>query len=202
MLPGDVHGFLRSRRSIRRCRKDAVLPPLVEKLIETAGLAPSAHNRQPWRYVVITSQAAKASLATAMGEAFRHDLLEGGVGTDEAEALVERSKHRIQSAPVVVCLCADFGCADIYPDTTRQAADSLMLIQDTALSGMQFMLAAHGEGLGTVWMCAPLFAPGAVRRALALPDAWEPQGLILVGFPDKIPAARERKPVSEIAFFR
>jgi nitroreductase len=108
---------------------------------------------------------------------------------------------RIESAPVVICLFADFGSADPYPDAERQAADSLMLVQDTALSAMQLMLAAHAEGLGTVWMCAPLFAPETVRSTLATPETWEPQALILLGHPEKIPAPRQRKATGEIVRF-
>ena len=43
--------------------------------------------------------------------------------------------------------------------------------------------AAHAEGLGACWLCAPLFVPDLVRRTLALPADWEPQGLLTVGWP-------------------
>jgi nitroreductase len=77
-----------------------------------------------------------------------------------------------------------------------------MLVQDTALGGMQFILAAHAEGLATCWMCAPLFAPATVRSTLALPETWDPQALILLGYADRISEPRGRQPVSEIALFR
>ena len=198
----DTQAFLRSRRSVRRFKPDPVPDSLIETILITAGFAPSAHNRQPWRYVVITSAGQKAALAEAMGEEFRHDLLADGHRADEAEAQVVKSRQRIQSAPVAVVLCADFACADDYPDRERQAADSLMLVQDTALGGMQFMLAAHAEGLSSCWMCAPLFAPETVRSILALPETWDPQALILLGYGDRIPEARVGKPVSETALFK
>ena len=198
----DAQDFLRSRRSVRRFRPVPVPRGLVERLLETASFAPSAHNRQPWRYIVLSTDAEKEKLSEAMGEEFRHDLLTDGYSPAEADTQVNRSRQRIASAPVVVCLCADFAAADHYPDSGRQAADSIMLFQDTALSGMLFMLAAHAEGLGTVWMCAPLFAPGTVRQALGLPETWEPQALILMGYPEKIPNPGERKTISEIALFR
>jgi nitroreductase len=137
-----------------------------------------------------------------MGEEFRHDLLADGYSPDDAAAQVRRSRRRIESAPVVVALCTDFACGDDYPDRERQGADSLMLVQDAALGGMQFMLAAHAEGLATCWMCAPLFAPETVRSTLALPETWDPQALILLGYADRISEPRGRQPVSEIALFR
>jgi len=198
----DPHAFLRSRRSVRRFKPDAVPESVIQTILGTAGFAPSAHNRQPWRYVVITSAEQKSVLADAMGEEFRHDLLADGQTPDEADALVCKSRRRIENAPVVVALCADFACVDNYPDRERQAADSLMLVQDTALGGMQFMLAAHAEGLASCWMCAPLFAPETVRTALALPDTWDPQALILMGYPENIPEPRERKASNAIARFK
>lgn len=197
----ELHDFLRSRRSVRRFKTAPVPRAVIETLLTTAGLAPSAHNRQPWRYVVIDGEERKAGLAAAMGEEFRHDLLTDGSTAADAEAQVNRSRQRIETAPVVICLCADFAAADPYRDADRQTADSLMLVQDAALSGMQFMLAAHAEGLGTVWMCAPLFVPETVRSALDLPESWEPQALILLGHPDKIPEPRGRKTIVEIARF-
>lgn len=198
----DFDAFLRSRRSVRGFRSEPVADSVIEAILVTASFAPSAHNRQPWRYVVVSNPVHKAALAVAMGEEFRHDLLADGHGADEAEAQVRKSRQRIQSAPVAVVLCADFACADEYGDRERQAADSLMLVQDTALGGMQFMLAAHAAGLASCWMCAPLFAPETVRSTLALPETWDPQALILLGYADRIPPPRERRPVSEIAVFK
>jgi nitroreductase len=57
----------------------------------------------------------------------------------------------------------------------------------------------HAEGLGAVWTCAPLFAPDALNDALHLPDRWEPQALILIGFPTRTPVARERIPLAEVS---
>jgi F420 biosynthesis protein FbiB-like protein len=136
-----------------------------------------------------------------MGEEFRNDLLADGNPPDLSQVQVRRSIDRIQAAPVVVVLCTDFACADGYPDPDRRTADSIMLVQDAALGGLQFMLAAHAEGLGAVWMCAPLFAPETVRGVLVLPESWEPQALILVGYPSEERVARERKPLANFAKF-
>jgi len=198
----SLHGFLRSRRSVRRFKPERVPESVIETILATASFAPSAHNRQPWRYTIITRPEQKMALAAALGEEFRHDLLADGQNPVEAEAEVRKSRLRIESAPVAIALCADFGCADDYPDRERQAADSLMLVQDAALGGMQLMLAAHAEGLATCWMCAPLFAPETVRTTLDLPESWDPQALILLGYPATIPEPRERKAVSEIAVFK
>ncbi|NJN55914.1 MAG: hypothetical protein HC804_14910 [Anaerolineae bacterium] len=47
---------------------------LIETLLTAATYAPSAHNRQPWRFVVLTSPESKHELATAMGQKLQADL--------------------------------------------------------------------------------------------------------------------------------
>ena len=77
-----------------------------------------------------------------------------------------------------------------------------MAAQGTAMAGQNLLLAAHQAGLGAVWMCAPLFAPETVRRALELPREWQPQGLVLLGYPAKKPPPRARRPVEEVSVWR
>jgi nitroreductase len=63
---------------------------------------------------------------------------------------------------------------------------------------MQLLLAAHAEGIGSVWVCSPLFAQTSVQTALALPNSWEPQAMYFIGYPVGIPEPRQRKSIKEI----
>ncbi len=192
-----LHEFC-SRRSIRRFLSSEVPLEIVERILEAAIWAPSAHNRQPWRFGVVLDGQAKARLAQALGEEFRRDLLIDGTAHAEAEARVERSQQRIIQAPVLVMICADLSVMDAYPDAARQQAEYLMAVQSVAMAGENLLLAAHREGLGGVWMCAPLFAPEAVQGALALPADWQPQGMILLGYPEITPEPRLRRSWQEV----
>jgi coenzyme F420-0:L-glutamate ligase/coenzyme F420-1:gamma-L-glutamate ligase len=193
----SLHEFLRTRRSVRRFKPDPVPDSVIERLLTTASYAPSAHHRQPWRFVVVTA-AAKARLADAMSVDFQRDLTKDGVAPEEISRQVARSKSRIQAAPVVVVVCMDTKQLDEYPDALRRQAERTMAIQSVAAAGLQLLLAAHAEGLGGVWVCSPLFAPRAARKALRIQNSWDPQGMCFVGYPEVIPAARERKPLEEI----
>lgn len=197
----DGVSLLRERRSVRRFRPDPVPRDTLNDILETAAWAPSAHNRQPWRFAALTSMAAKSTLAQALGEAFERDLAADGLPADEVATRVNRSRQRITQAPVCVLLCLDPTVGDVYPDETRQEAEYLMGVQSVALAGGQLLLAAHAQGLGGVWMCAPLFAPGVARGALGLPAAWQPQALLLLGYAEVIPPPRSRRPLEEIARF-
>lgn len=190
--------WLRSRRSVRRFAPRPVPPQLLERVLETASWAPSAHNRQPWRFVVLATNESRNNLAVRMGADFRRDLLADGLSQSEAEAQVARSQARILEAPAAILLCLDLKAGDIYPDPARMLAEQWMGVQSVAMAGQNLLLAAHAEGLGGVWVCAPLFAQEPVRQALSLPAEWQPQGLVLLGYPARVPEPRPRRSIDEV----
>jgi F420 biosynthesis protein FbiB-like protein len=152
--------------------------------------------------VVLTSVAAKSFLADTMGADFRRDLEKDGVAESEIDRLVNRSRRRIVSAPLIVILCADAMEMDVYPDPKRQKAEYLMAVQSVANAGMQMLLAIHAEGLGAVWTCGPLFVPETARNALSLPETWEPQAMFFVGHPDETPKTKELKDIESIVIIK
>ncbi len=179
---------IHSRRSIRRYLPQPVPQDLIESIL-TAGIwAPSAHNRQPWRFVVVETPAVKDSLARAMGARLRADLEADHVPEAVIEKDVTRSHDRITSAPVVIVMCMTFEDMDSYPDKLRSRNEFVMATQSVAMAGQNVLLAAHAAGLGACWMCAPLFCPDVVGDTLDLPASWQPQGMITLGYP-----AQERK---------
>ena len=171
------------RRSIRRYRPDPVPEEAILTLLDAARWAPSAHNRQPWRFCVVRDAVRKETLARAMGERLRRDLTADGVSEDVIAADVGRSYARITSAPVLIALCLSMVDMDRYPDSVRNALEYHMAALSTAMAGQNLLLTAHQIGLGACWMCAPLFCPEVVRAALDLPDDWQPQALITLGYP-------------------
>ncbi len=199
-LPESLR-LLTERRSVRRFLDRPVERQVIERLIELACWAPSAHNQQPWRFVVLSSLNVKERLAEALGKTFRHDLLEQGFSLEEIHQRLERSRQRILSAPIAVLLCL---CEEDVPhgSTERQRqGEQEMAIQSVALAGGQFQLAAHALGLATVWLCAPLFAPEATQQALDLPPSWKAQALILVGYASERPAPPPRKSLAEVMLY-
>ncbi len=195
----DLHQFLRSRRSIRRFKPDPVPDSVIENILTTATFAPSAHNRQPWRFCVVTDVSVKQKLADAMAIEFKHDLEQDQLPPTEIQKRTKRSRERITAAPVLVILCLDMSEMDVYSDKKRKQAEFRMAMQSVANAGMQLMLAAHAEGLGSVWVCSPLFVQETIQSVLNLPKTWEPQAMFFVGYPDVIPDVRERKMLDEIS---
>lgn len=181
-----------SRRSIRRYLPEPVPRGAIEAVLEAATWAPSAHNRQPWRFVAIETGAVKEALALAMGARLQADLETDHVPQAIIAKDVARSYERITSAPVVIVVCMTLDDMDSYPDEKRSQNEFVMATQSVAMAGQNLLLAAHEVGLGACWMCAPLFCPDVVRTVLNLPEKWQPQGMVTLGY-----AAQEREKTRE-----
>ena len=202
MTPDDVQALIRSRRSIRRYTAQPVPVEVVERLLTAAIWAPSAHNRQPWRFVPITAAGAIQRLAQAMGDRLRADRLADGDNVEAVEADAARSYARITGAPVVVAVCLTLADMDAYPDARRQQAEYLMAVQSVAMAVQNLLLAAQAEGLGACWMCAPLFCSEAVIGALDLPAEWQAQALVTLGYPNSAGKPAARRPLAEVVWPR
>lgn len=191
---------LPARRMIRRYTAQPVARALVARLIEAATQAPSPHNRQPWRFAVLTG-GARARLAQAMGAQLRADLVRDGLAAESIERDATRSEQRITGAPVGVLACLSMRDMDVYPDAARAQTERWMAGQAVACAIQNLLLTASAAGLGACWMCAPLFCPDIVSKTLDLPADWEPQALITIGHPADAGRERPRLPVSDLSLW-
>jgi len=187
------------RRSVRRYLPDPIPKALVDRLLEAAITAPSAHNRQPWRFAVAHSLPQRAKLARAMGDRLRKDRQRDKDAIADIEADVARSFARITGAAAVIIVSLSMEHMDVYPDALRNRYEHQMAIQSTAMAGQNLLLAAHAAGLGACWLCAPMFCADTVRGALGMPAHWEPQGMITLGYPLDAGKPFVRRPLSAVA---
>jgi coenzyme F420-0:L-glutamate ligase / coenzyme F420-1:gamma-L-glutamate ligase len=186
------------RRSTRRYLPRPLGRELIDSLLQSAVSAPSAHNRQPWRFLVIERQVTKENLARAMGARLRADRSRDGDAPAAIDADVARSFARLTGAPVLILIAMSMADMDHYADEKRSNAERLMATQGTSMAAQNLLLAAHAAGLGACWMCAPLFCPDVVAAELALPADWEPQAIITVGYPADKGKPFRRRAIAEI----
>jgi nitroreductase len=59
----EVFEAIRERRSVRAYLPQAIAAERLERILEAARLAPSASNRQPWHFVVVTNQQKRKALS-------------------------------------------------------------------------------------------------------------------------------------------
>ncbi|MBX3081323.1 MAG: nitroreductase family protein [Anaerolineae bacterium] len=179
----DFYRVVLGRRSVRRYLDRPVPKEILEHILTAAVWSPSAHNRQPWRFAVVTAPETRQRLATAMGTRLRADLTADHAPADVIEKDVSRSFSRISKSPALILVALSMADMDRYPDEKRSRNEYLMAVQSTAMAVQNLLLAAHAEGLGACWMCAPLFCPDVVSAELSLPTDWQPQALITLGYP-------------------
>lgn len=70
----DVFECIKTRRSIRAYQKREIEEEKLFKILEAARLAPSAHNHQPWKFIVVRDEKKKDALVSACcGQEFVRD---------------------------------------------------------------------------------------------------------------------------------
>lgn len=168
----DFWEVVAQRRSVRKFDPTRdVTADQIERLLQTAILAPSAGNLQPWYFYVVRDPGLRRSLAeAALGQDF------------------------VAEAPVVIVVCAEpERSAWRYGDRGRY----LYCLQDTASAVTHILLAAVAMGLGCCWVGA--FSEEEAARALSLPPNLRPVAILPIGYPAQWPRPRPRRPLSEVS---
>ena len=160
---------IKGRRSVRAFKQQDVPEETVEKLIDAARHAPSAGNIQPWEFVIARKQDTKKKLAKAANQAF------------------------VEEAPVVIVVCANENRSSMGYGIRGK---TLYCIQDTAAATQNILLTAYSLGLGTCWVGA--FNENEAKKALKTPNGIRPVAMIPVGYPNRTPSQRDRRPLNQI----
>ncbi|MGA2682571.1 MAG: nitroreductase family protein [Candidatus Bathyarchaeia archaeon] len=166
----EIFEAIKNRRCIRAFKKKELPPGTMEKLLDAARWAPSAGNVQPWEFVVAVSEDMKRALSLA---AF--------------------GQKDIEDSSVVIVVCANEKRAE---ESYGERGKTLYCLQDTAAATQNILLTAYSLGLGSCWVGA--FKEDQVRELIGAPKDIRPVALIPVGYPEEKPAARSRRPLSEI----
>lgn len=188
----NAYEAIAGRRSLRQLSSVPIARPLIQKLLYAGCLAPAPHHTRPWRFVLLESDGARGRLAEAMGAAWRADLEADGVSEQRIGMLLDRSRAQVEGAPALVLGCIVAEGLRAWPDERRKRAEFRMAVQSMGCALENIMVAAHAEGVASFWISAPLFCQDAVRDALDLPVEYEPQALIVLGYPAADSALRTR----------
>ncbi len=120
----DVYEAIINRKSVRAFQDREVSEDSISRLLEAARLAPSASNRQEWRFIVVRNPATRKQLSkAAMGQEF------------------------VGEASVVLVCCAE-------TDGHEMACGQLCYPIDVAIAIDHITLCAAADGLGTCWIGA------------------------------------------------
>ena len=120
----DVFEAIKTRRSIREYQEKPVEQEKLSKVLEAARLSPSAANKQPWKFIVVTDPKVKESLRSAY------------------------NKDWLISAPVIIV-----GCALPKEAWVRSDGEEYWKV-DLAIAMQSLILEVWEQGLGTCWIGA------------------------------------------------
>tara|TARA_X000000368_G_scaffold253346_1_gene200260 strand:+ start:853 stop:1524 length:672 start_codon:yes stop_codon:yes gene_type:complete len=106
----DYYTHMCKRHSVRNFSKESVSTEIIEKIIETAGRAPSGANQQPWHFVAIKDQEKKAKVRSAAEN--EEKAFYSGRGHDEWISALEpigtdASKPHLTDAPWLIVIFAE-----------------------------------------------------------------------------------------------
>ncbi len=171
--------LVRSRRSIRRFLPRPVEDAKLRTCLEAARLAPSAHNAQPCRFLVVDDPGLKDELCR---QAF--------------SGIYGMSRFAAQ-APVIVVVMAR---KDLVAHRLgRQIQRTAYHLIDIGIAGEHFVLQAEELGLSTCWM--GWFSARKARRVLKVPLKYNIVAFFPVGYAaSRPPRETVRLPLAEVAW--
>ncbi len=116
--------LIKKRYSNRKFKDMPVEKEKILEVIEAGRNAPSAHNFQPWHFIVITNEEGRKKVSEAY------------------------PKNWFKSAPVIVVACGN------HDESWKRDDEKDHCDIDIAIAVDHMTLAATDIGLGTCWVCA------------------------------------------------
>lgn len=192
----DALECIYTARTVRRFADRPVPIEVLSRIVEAATMAPSAENKQTWRFVVITDRERITQLGKVYAEIFSvaGPLVKPSLDPGIFAAVDHLATHFGDSPAVVVV-----GGLDPLPDNGMIVAQATWWA--SLLPAVQnLILAARAEGIGATLTTLPLMRDADVRAVVNAPDELTLAAVIPLGYPAGRFGRPPRRPVSEVAF--
>lgn len=170
---------IKTRRSVRKYKKQPIERDTIEKIVNAASYAPSWKNTQIVRYNIVTDREKVSAIATKAVLGFEHN----------SKIILDSTLLAVQTVIT--------GISGYEPDGTytTDKKDGWEMY-DAGISAQTFCLAAHNYGVGTVIM--GIFDDEKIREILGIPDAETVTAVICMGYPVETQTAPARKDTGEL----
>ena len=163
-MENQVINNIMTRVSVREFTGEKISDAQIDTLLRAAMAAPSAINKQPWAFIVVTDE----ELISKLGEALPYS--------------------RCSNHPA----CAIIPCGDL--SKAIEGEMGAFWINDVSAATENLLLAAHSMGLGAVWtgLHPDMNRATMVQQLLNLPDHIIPLCVVPVGIPAESPAVKDK----------
>ncbi len=190
-----------NRRSIRKYLDKQVSKELIEQIIDAGRVAPSAKNRQPWRYIVLGGES-KSEFLEHMWKGILREENECAMLPDSANGLADAKNtwNIMTQAPILIVVINDNGK---NPFDEINADSRFVEICDTLSIGASIenmLLKATELGLGTLWIANTCYAYKELTQYLE--TSQQLVGAIALGYANEAPMQRPRKKMEEVVEYR
>jgi nitroreductase len=198
-MPDDPGLFetLYTSRALRRFKPDPVPEDVIFQLVDAAIRAPTGHNKQDWRFVVVTDAATKRKMQDWSEQAWKMAFAE--YQSDEAiDALPRTQRLSIRAVK----------------DLAHSLGDVPLVIVVTGLRGthsspggshfpavQNMLLAARALGLGGSIFNLPMVGRSELYELLGVPESNEIYCVVPIGYPTDKQGPLSRKPVKKVAYY-
>ena len=168
------------RRDVRRFKTDALPKGTLNTLLETATLAPSVGNSQPWRFVKVLDQARRKAVRDNF-EACNRDALKDYDG-EKAETYASLKLSGLDRAPAHIA---------VFCDTKTKVGLGLgqktmpETLKYSVVSSIQTLwLSARAKGIGLGWVS--IIEPDTIKKILDIDqENWDLVAYLCIGYPEE-----------------
>ena len=170
---------IRSRKSTRKYKDTPVNDEKILQLIESARLAPSGSNTQPWCFIIVKSEEIKEQIAK-----------------------VDGNQMWMKTAPIFIVCVADirFRIKDdrmeLFLDEESNYKELKQIIRDTAIAVEHILLEAESIGLSSCWTA--YFDQKDIRPILGIPSDKYVVGIVTIGYADGDGKVAPRRPLESM----
>lgn len=192
-----------TRRSIRHFISREVSDENIKGIIEAGMWAPSEHNEQPWRFIVIRGDERK-NLVRALKKGIQKNRSEKdaifGDGYEKYISAAIYTARILEQAPVIIFVMNGKG-QDYHK--SRSVAEYLMELTDieSISAAIQNMcLEATARGIGSLWTCNIFFAYDEIKEWIH--SDGEMVAAIAFGYTDREVKPLPRKPLESLIEYR
>ena len=167
-----------TRKSTRKYNNNPVDGEKIISLIESARLAPSGNNTQPWNFIIVRSEETKEKIANVDGK-----------------------QMWMKNAPVFIVCVADIRCriqdkTEIILEEESGLFELKQIIRDSAIAIEHILLEAESIGLSSCWTAA--FVQEDIRPILGIPNDKFVVGVVTIGYSDENRKTTSKRPLESM----